>query len=156
MFPLSLELITYLLLSVTVFSFVLLVLVLMLMLRLNKLMRGKSASSLEETIGALVHHADNTDKTFVKIAKTLEHHDTRLQKSVVEPHTIRFDAFHGTGEGGKQSFATALVSEDGNGMVLSSMYARDMMRIYAKPITNFSSQFELSEEERAVLERAKK
>lgn len=156
MFPLSLELITYLLFGTLIICIVLVVLVLLLMLRIQKLTRGKHAGSLEETIGALVRHADDTDKTLIRVAKTLDQHDARLQKAVIEPHTIRFDAFHGTGEGGKQSFATALVSEDGNGMVLSSMYARDMMRIYAKPITNFSSQFELSEEERSVLERAKK
>ena len=55
-----------------------------------------------------------------------------------------------------QSFAVALLSENGDGAVLSSLYARDRMSVFAKPVKNFSSEFEMTEEEKEVLARARR
>ena len=63
--------------------------------------------------------------------------------------------FEGTGEGGQQSFATAFLSEEGNGVVVSSIRARDRVGIYAKPIASHASEYELTEEERAAIAKAR-
>ncbi len=81
--------------------------------------------------------------------------DTRLQKSIRGVETVRFNPFKGTGVGGNQSFATAFIDEKGNGVVFSSLHARDRISIFSKPLSNFISTYELSEEERAVIEKAK-
>jgi hypothetical protein len=59
-------------------------------------------------------------------------------------------------DGGNQSFSTSFVNENGDGVVISSMYSRDRISIFAKPINKFKSQFETTEEEKQVIERAKK
>ena len=82
----------------------------------------------------------------------LARHDRRIKKKLNGAKTLRFNPFAGTGSGGNQSFATALLDEDGSGVVLSTLYARDKVSIFAKPIENRKSEFELTDEEKEVLE----
>lgn len=119
--------------------------------RLGKMLKGKSAATLEDTIvenqqalEKLFEFKKETENEFKKV-------DTRLKKKLHGAKTIRFNPFQGTGSGGNQSFATALLDEEGNGVVISSLYARDKMSIFAKPIHKRSSEFELTDEEREVL-----
>ncbi|MBI4132779.1 MAG: DUF4446 family protein [Candidatus Sungbacteria bacterium] len=65
---------------------------------------------------------------------------------------LRFNPFEHTG--GDQSFAVALLDRNNNGLVLSSLYTREGVRIYAKEIQGGISQHALSEEEKAVLRQA--
>lgn len=82
--------------------------------------------------------------------------EKRVRKSVQSVHTVRFNPFKGTGGGGNQSFATTLINEDGDGVILSSLYSRDHVSVFSKPVKNHASEFELSDEERESLEHAKK
>ena len=70
--------------------------------------------------------------------------------------TVRFNPFKGTGDGGHQSFATAFLDETGNGIVLSTLYIRDRVGIYAKPLKKGRSEYELTGEERKAIEEARK
>jgi len=142
--------------AVLLINILLLILVTILFIRLGKIFKGKNGKDLEEGGSLLVEHKKNAEHFQKEVAETFIAYDARIKKTALAPSVARFDAFNGTGEGGKQSFATALVSEGGNGMVLSSIYMRDKMRIYAKPIENYKSSFELTDEEQAVLTRAKK
>jgi hypothetical protein len=69
--------------------------------------------------------------------------------------TLRFNAFRGSGSGGNQSFASAFLNENGDGLVISTLYSSDRMSIFAKPVTKFTPAFELTEEEKDVLDGAK-
>ena len=81
--------------------------------------------------------------------------EKRLKKSVQSVHTVRFNPFKGTGGGGNQSFATAFLTEEGDGVVVSSLYSRENVSVYSKPVKNHGSEYELSDEEREALEKAK-
>lgn len=124
--------------------------------RIQKLLAGKKAESLEDVIRALgkdVRALETfRDTTNTEIASIEE----RLRRSVQGVETVRFNAFKGNGEGGNQSFAVALLSQNGDGTVLSSIYARDRISVFAKPIKNFSSEFEMTEEEKDAVARASK
>lgn len=148
-------------LQILVFTLAALVLILGVWLfvverRLKKLLSGKDAQSLEGVISALgtdiraLEAFRDTTRTYLARA------EERLRRSIQGVETIRFNAFKGNGEGGNQSFAIALLSENGDGTVLSSLYARDRMSVFAKPIKNFSSEFEMTEEERDAIERARR
>lgn len=65
---------------------------------------------------------------------------------------VRYDAFQDVG--GKISFSAALLNENGDGLVISSISGRSEGRIYAKPIKNASSTYPLSEEEQEVIKQA--
>jgi hypothetical protein len=82
--------------------------------------------------------------------------EARLNRSIQAVETIRFNPFKGTGEGGNQSFSTAFVNKNGSGVVISSLYSRDRVSIFSKPLEKFESQFELTEEEKDVVVSAKK
>jgi hypothetical protein len=66
---------------------------------------------------------------------------------------MRYKAFDASGS--NQSFSIALVNEKGNGVVVSSLHSRDRMSTFAKPIENYESTYELTEEELAVLDDAR-
>ena len=65
---------------------------------------------------------------------------------------LRFNPFGDTGS--DQSFAVCLLDRENNGFVLSSLYTRGGVRIYAKEIKAGSAKHPLSEEEKKVLAQA--
>ena len=107
---------------------------------------------------SLTKVADNM-KELQKFSSEMETYLTgvekRLRKSVQSVHTVRFNPFHGTGGGGNQSFATAFLNEEGDGVVISSLYSREHVSIYSKPVKRYSSEHELSTEEKESVEKAK-
>jgi hypothetical protein len=58
--------------------------------------------------------------------------------------------------GGNQSFATAFLNEDGDGVVISSLYSREHTSVFAKPVKKHSSEHEMSNEEKEAMEEARK
>ena len=63
---------------------------------------------------------------------------------------LRFNPFQDTG--GDQSFILTLLDRDNNGVLISSLYARGGVRIYAKNIERGKAKHPLSKEEKEVLE----
>lgn len=122
--------------------------------RMRKLLAGKNAGSLEETIVALGTDIRALEKFQSDTTSYLTDAEKRIKRSIQGVETIRFNAFKGNGEGGNQSFATALLSENGDGTVISSIYARDRVSVFAKPVKNFTSEFEMTEEERTAVKNA--
>jgi hypothetical protein len=119
--------------------------------RISRLTGGADAPSLERTI---IQNQADIAKLFnhtQAIDQELDQLDLRLGKKIHGVKTLRFNPFQGTGSGGNQSFATALLDEHGDGVVISSLYSREKMSIFAKPIKQRTSEFDLTEEERAVL-----
>lgn len=124
--------------------------------RLRKLLSGKNAQSLEGVISALGEDIRALERFQSDTTTYLTDAEKRLRRSIQGVETIRFNAFKGTGEGGNQSFAIALLSEEGDGAVVSSLYARDRMSVFAKPVKRFASEFEMTAEERDAVARAKR
>ncbi len=142
-------LLTTILLAVAII--VLIIWIILLERRISKLSAGSDARSLEDTI-----HKNQTDleRLFAfreEMLSELARADTRIKKKLHGVKTLRFNPFQGTGSGGNQSFATALLDEEGDGVVISSLYSREKMSIFAKPIKGRVSEFELTEEEKEVL-----
>ena len=62
---------------------------------------------------------------------------------------VRYDAFEDVG--GRLSFSCALLDDHGAGVVLTSINGRQDTRVYAKPVANATSSYNLSiEEEEAI------
>lgn len=124
--------------------------------KLNKFLIGIKSENIEDSLNNVSNNLCELKEFRQELEKYLASVEKRLHKSVQSVHTTRFNPFKGSGDGGNQSFATVLLSEDGNGVVISSLYSRDQMRVFSKPIKNHDSEFELSEEEREAIEIAKK
>lgn len=78
--------------------------------------------------------------------------ELKLRASVSKAELLRFRAFENVGS--DLSFAFALLSQDGNGVVLSSIHNREEARVYAKPIEGGHSPYSLSDEEKEVITKA--
>lgn len=65
---------------------------------------------------------------------------------------VRYDAFEDVG--GRLSFSCALLDARGNGVVVTSINGRQDTRVYAKPIVEARSQYNLSIEEEEAIRQA--
>ncbi len=122
--------------------------------RLAKLTLGTNGKNLEDAIYQLMEDHTIFGHRVESIEQTAGRLNAEMKSAVRGIATVRYNAFQDVG--GKQSFATAIISEDGTGTVISSIYTRDRMNVYAKPIVNFSSEYELSAEEAKALKEAVK
>jgi len=66
---------------------------------------------------------------------------------------VRYDAFGDMG--GHLSWSLALLDDAGNGVVLTSIHGRSDARTYAKNVTAWSSQQQLSPEEEEAITHAR-
>lgn len=130
-------------------------LVVRLEIKVKKLLKGQDGSSLEDSIVGALQNLDKLNSFQQNVISHLEGVEKRLNRSVQAVKTIRFNPFKGTGEGGSQSFSTAFISENGDGAVISSLYSRDRVSVFSKPLENFESSFELTEEEKEVISHSK-
>lgn len=119
--------------------------------RLTRLTKGGDGKTLEGTIKKLTERVHALESHAQKTELALENVDARLLRSVQGVAVERFDPF---GNSGQQSFATALLNERGDGVVISGIHSRDGVRVYAKEVKNFASERELSEEEANAIARA--
>ena len=123
-------------------------------LRLRKLFKGNKASTLEELLGDVVKGVSILDQRCVAQEQDIKTLEERLAKQGRGVKLTRFNPFGDVG--GNQSFAVAFVNKEGDGVVFSSLYSRDRMSVFAKPINKGISDIELSTEEKAVVEEARK
>jgi len=65
---------------------------------------------------------------------------------------VRYDAFEDVG--GRLSFSCALLDDHGNGVVMTSINGRQDTRVYAKPINEGHSSYNLSIEEEEAIRNA--
>lgn len=124
-------------------------------MRIQKLLGGSSAKTIEgslvkmkEDIESLTHFKDESTSYLLTV-------EERVKRSAQSIETIRFNPFKGTGDGGNQSFSTAIINENGDGVIISSLYSRERVSIFSKPVKNFNPEYELSEEEKEALSKAR-
>ena len=120
--------------------------------RLKRFFIGKKAKDLEDTIMNLEEEITKFKKYKENAEKEIKEINAKLKKSIRGLETVRFNPF--PDQGSNQSFAIGMLNEDGDGVVLSSLYSRERMSIFAKPIKNGKSEYELTEEEKKSLEKA--
>ena len=122
--------------------------------RLARLALGRNGS-IEETISILMRDMKEFKEFRGELQMYLKLAESRLRGSVSGVGVVRFNPFSGEGQGGNQSFALAILDEQGLGVVLSTLYSRDRVGVYAKPLAAFTSTYELSDEEKQAIERAR-
>ncbi len=133
----------------------LVVAILRLEMRLRKVLRGNRTKSIDESFDQIETEVKEIKDFKKDVSKYLESVESRLNKSVQGIGTVRFNPFKGTGSGGNQSFATSFITSKGEGVTISTLYSRDHVSVFAKPIKDFKSEFELTGEEKESLEMAK-
>lgn len=141
-----------------------LLLCLILMIRVRRL-RADQRLVLGEDRTDLVAHSAGLARAVAGMEATLEREiarsaaqiaaaEDRLDATVSKTAVIRYDAFNETS--GRQSSTVAMLDDLDNGVVISAILQREQARVYAKPIVGGSSSLELSPEEIAAMEQARR
>lgn len=78
--------------------------------------------------------------------------DNDIASCIQKVGIVRYNAFRDVGS--DLSFAIALLDRNDTGVVLNGLYGSDSSNIYAKPIKNGISKYQLSEEEKYAIEIA--
>ena len=120
--------------------------------RLKRFFLGKKAKDLEDTISQLEDNITKLNIAKESIEKDITKINAKLKKSIRGLETIRFNPF--PDQGSNQSFAIGMLNEEGDGLIMSSLYSRERMSVFAKPIKNGKSDYELSAEEKEALKKA--
>lgn len=126
----------------------------LLELRLRRLTRGADGKSLEGHLATITRDYQDLEEFKSALHSRLETMDARLKGSVSGVGVVRFHPFAGSGDS-KPSFAVAFVSEKGDGLIISTLHARNSVSIFSKDIAAFKSEKELTEEEAGALEKAR-
>lgn len=123
--------------------------------RVNKIFRSASSTDIEK----LLKLHSKTLEDFVRFQAeanlSVKSLDERIKKKMVDATTLRFNPFQGEGIGGNQSFSAVFANEEGDGVVITSMHTRERTNVFAKPLKNWKSEYELSTEEKQVVENSR-
>jgi hypothetical protein len=134
-----------------------------LALRLRRLHSTQEVITGPEGKRSLLEHATGLDQRLAALGREvtdsvrkLEGRDAeldgRLRGAITQCGVVRYDAM---GEmTGRQSSSVALLDSEGTGVVMSSILHREQARLYAKPVTQGRSEFDLSPEEQQALDVA--
>ncbi len=117
--------------------------------RYTALTRGVEGETLDEIWHArALQVADHNDQLTTLTQQVRELN----QSSVQHIGLVRFNPFGDVG--GDQSFAVALLDGNHDGVILSSIYSRNGVRIYAKFVQAGTASHTLSDEEEAAIAQA--
>lgn len=123
--------------------------------KIKTLTRGQNGFNIESTLKAIEKDLSELGIFKSDLEKYLSQVEKRLKKSIQGLSTINFKAFQGLDSGGHQSFATAFLNENGDGLIISTLHSRDRVNVFAKEIKQFNSSLTLTEEEKEALTQAK-
>ena len=117
--------------------------------KIKKLTYGKDVKSLESTIIETNELVKKLKDSQVDQHTHIVKINGELGKTIQSVPIVRFDALKDMG--GRQSFAIGLVDSHKNGVVISSMYTRNHVNVFAKEIVHGESKHTLTEEEKKVI-----
>lgn len=120
--------------------------------QLTAITRGTDNMNLEEVLVSHLDKVQHIEKRTDQVEKAIAVLQAQIPDCIQRVNMIRYDAFEDVG--GQQSFAIALLDGRGDGIVLTSVYSRLEIRVYAKAIRNGRSSHTLSEEEARVVKDA--
>jgi hypothetical protein len=147
---------TLVLALVSILTLLLILLVVALVMRLSRLMRlyrrltqGTSGGNLEEKLVDYSDQVTEVDRRMQELEATAARLAQNQRKCIQKIGMVRYDAFEDVG--GEQSFSMALTDADQNGAVISSVYSRTDIRVYAKSLENGRASRPLSAEEQKAL-----
>ncbi|WBQ05279.1 DUF4446 family protein [Kribbella sp. CA-293567] len=89
-----------------------------------------------------------------RLSKELEDARSELRDTLQHLAVVRYDAYGDMG--GRLSWSMALLDDNGDGVVLTSINSRNDARSYAKEVKSFESESKLSPEEGEALETLRK
>lgn len=120
----------------------------------NRLTAGVTKSGLKDVLEAILASHRDTQKKVSEIEGVVQQVAREGKRHIARIGVVRFNPFHDTG--GSQSFTMAILDSEDNGVVMTSLFARNGHRWYVKEIrTGAGKDFELSKEEQTAIKVAR-
>jgi hypothetical protein len=117
------------------------------------LFKGKDGKDLEKIVLENNRKTEKLDEEVRDLYEITSQIQSLALKGLHKTGFVRFNPFRDIG--GDQSFSVALLDGESSGLILSSLYSRDGVRIYAKSIQKGESiKYPLTEEEKQAIKMA--
>jgi hypothetical protein len=117
--------------------------------RISKFTTGNDAASLEEIMTKRFSEIRQIVKNEKQQNRDIDDINDKFLTTFCKIGLVKYDAFRDTS--GKLSFSLALLTENHDGIIITSMHSREGCFTYCKEVTNEESYYILSEEERLAL-----
>ena len=148
----------YIMIGISAVLILLIILYLVCIVKMKKLrkayncfMKGKDMESMEEVLMKQFDRIEVLEEADREKRKEINSLKILMQKSYQKAGLVKYDAFREMS--GKLSYALALLDQNDNGVIVTSMYSRDGCFSYAKEVIMGESKINLSEEEQEALEK---
>src|SRR3989344_1528541 len=120
--------------------------------KLRKIFKSESMD-FERVLLDLREHEKVSIDELENLGKRISNIEHELPRDIRKVGLVRYNPF--SDAGGDQSFALAMLDEYKNGIVISSLYGREMNRVYAKKIEGGEcKKHKLTEEELKAIQEA--
>lgn len=117
---------------------------------ISRTLRGEGAASEAESVAllraSLLAYGKKTDER-------LDELETTVKRDLHRVGFIRYNSFDDVGS--DLSFTLALLNDDGDGVVVTSIYSREETRTYGKAVRKFVPQQGASKEEQSAIAMAR-
>lgn len=120
--------------------------------RLQRLTAGATGVSLERVLVDHLARVEQVDTRQRQVEQRVSALEDRIPLCVQHVGLVRYDAFEDVG--GQQSFSLAMLDALQNGIILTGVYSRSDVRVYAKAVRQGQPSHPLSEEEQQALRNA--
>ena len=117
--------------------------------RLNAMMRGATGMNIEEMLANVAGSVELSGRRMEGLEQAVGVLQAQIPGCLQRVGMVRYDAFDDVG--GEQSFSLALLDRESNGVILTSVYSRMDVRVYAKAIRGGKPSHSLSDEELRAL-----
>ncbi len=139
---------------ISIASFVWLIVQYVILSRIRKaqaiLFSGKDGRDLEKIILENKNKISVLDGDIQDLYEITSKINELSRKGLHKTGMVRFNPFKDIG--GDQSFSVAFLDNDNNGMIISSLYSREGVRVYAKSILDGECEkHQLTDEERTAI-----
>ena len=114
----------------------------------NFFKKNKEPKNLKE----IVNQFKGLEEKIKEVSEKLEILKKESKFNFQKIGVVRYNPFSGVGS--NQSFSIALLDGNNDGIVITSLYAREGNRVYGKPVKNGASEYSLSDEEKKAISRA--
>jgi hypothetical protein len=120
----------------------------------RKFMRGSKDKNIEELLMSLIDRTDSAIEKVEGIKSMYGDMDKRVKNCIQKTSIVRYKAFDDMGSA--LSFSIALLDDYDGGVIVTGIYGRNETTTYAKPIDKGIPKYDLSDEEKHVLQDAMK
>ncbi len=110
------------------------------------------SQALREVLSGQAQRVERLEQAVRALNATDKRQQSLIDGTVRHVALLRFDAFEDVG--GRLSFSCAMLDDHGTGVVITSINGRQETRVYAKPVTERASSYNLSTEEAEAIRQA--